>query len=180
MPGKSDYTESCTRGARALPSNATNRYEHTQYAPLYLVLLAASCSLVALAWTLRDDRTAFISMLVLAAVFIVVASMFRHLTIRDEGEYLAVRYGPLPVFRRRIAYADIWSVEPGRSSWIDGWGIHWVPGRGYTYNLWGFRCVRLIVQGRVIRIGSDDVENLVKHLSDRTRNPRSGSEAENV
>ena len=33
-----------------------------------------------------------------------------------------------------------------------------------TYNLWGFDCVKLEVRNRVIRIGSDDVENLVEFL----------------
>ena len=90
--------------------------------------------------------------------------MFASMTVQDEGEFLAIRYGPLPVFHRRIRYADITSVEPGRSSIIDGWGIHWVPGRGWTYNLWGFQCAMLAVRGGIVRIGSDDVDNLVGFL----------------
>lgn len=90
--------------------------------------------------------------------------MFGSLTIRDEGEWLALRYGPLPVLRKRIRYADITSVEAGRTSIIDGWGIHYIPGRGWTYNLWGFGCARLTLGRKVIRIGSDDVDNLVRFL----------------
>jgi hypothetical protein len=95
---------------------------------------------------------------------ILAAFMFASMTVQDEGEFLAIRYGPLPVFRRRIRYADVTSVEPGRSSIIDGWGIHWVPGRGWTYNLWGFQCATLTVRGGIVRIGSDDVDNLVGFL----------------
>ena len=47
-------------------------------------------------------------------------------------------YGPLPVFSESIRYSDITLVEYDRSGVIDGWGIHWVPGRRTTRNLWGF------------------------------------------
>ena len=64
----------------------------------------------------------------------------------------------------RVRYADITSVEPGNTAIIDGWGIHWVPWRGTTYNLWGFGCVKLTVGKRVVRVGSSDVENLAVFL----------------
>ena len=56
------------------------------------------------------------------------------------------------------------SIEPGRTSIIDGWGIHYIPGRGTTYNLWGFGCVKLSLGRKAFRIGSDDVDNLVAFL----------------
>jgi hypothetical protein len=90
--------------------------------------------------------------------------MFRSLTICDEGEWLALRDGPLPVFRKRICYSDITSVEPGRISLVDGWGIHDIPGRGWTYNLWGFGGVKLTLGRKVIRVGTDDVDRLVAFL----------------
>jgi hypothetical protein len=70
----------------------------------------------------------------------------------------------LPVFRKRIRYLDITLVQPGHISMIDGWGIHYLPGRGWTYSLWGFDCVKLTLGRKVIRMGSDDVENLVEFL----------------
>ena len=79
-----------------------------------------------------------------------------------------MRFGPLPLFRKRIPYRDIAAVEQGRSRWIDGWGIHFVPGRGWTYNLWGFDCAELRVGGRRLRIGTDDAEGLVSFLRQRT------------
>ena len=151
------------------PDNRPDTYHHTQRGPLYLITLAVAVVTLAMAWNLRADPAAFNSLLILAGVFFLVSLMFKHLTIRDEGEHLAVRYGPLPCFRRTISYVEISSADPDRTSWIDGWGIHWVPGRGYTYNLWGFSCVRLVTRGRVIRIGSDDVDHLVEFIRDRIR-----------
>ncbi|MCL4205313.1 MAG: hypothetical protein KJ000_22750 [Pirellulaceae bacterium] len=149
--------------------DAEPTYEHTQRGPLFLILLAAVIGVLAVAWILRAEPGAVVAMLILAGILLLVCLMFKHLTVRDEGDRLAVRYGPLPIFRRRIPYAEIAAADPDRTSWIDGWGIHWVPGRGYTYNLWGFDCVRLVVRDRVIRIGTDDVENLVAFLRNRIR-----------
>jgi len=106
-----------------------------------------------------------------------VALMFKQLTVRDEGECLAIRYGPLPVFRKLIPYSKMESVEQGRSAIVDGWGIHWIPGRGFTYNLWGRDCAILMVEGRVFRIGSDDAEDLVAFLRGKVVAEESETEA---
>ena len=103
----------------------------------------------------------------MASLFFLLGLLFAHLSVRDEGESLAVRFGPLRLFGTRIQYADVSSVQRGRSALIDGWGIHCIPGRGWTFNLWGFDCVELVVKGRALRIGSDDVDNLVTFLQSR-------------
>jgi hypothetical protein len=58
---------------------------------------------------------------------------------------------------------------------VDGWGVHWIPGRGTTYNLWGFDCAVLLVNGRIVRIGSDDAEGLVEFLKAKIRPPTSAT-----
>lgn len=144
------------------------KYTHTQRAPLhYVIELAAVAALVA-AWPVRGNTAAEVMFVIAAVVSLVFALAFRTLTVADEGESLAIRFGPLPLFSKRIAYADITGVEAGRSSWADGWGIHWLPGRGWTYNLWGFDCVELKAGGKTIRIGSDDADKLAAFLKDRT------------
>ncbi len=87
-----------------------------------------------------------------AALFILLALMSATLTVRDEGEWLAVRYGPLPVFRKRIRYANITSVEPYRI----GERLYRLLGCDYY--------VKLTLVRKIIRVGSDDVENLVEFL----------------
>lgn len=139
-------------------------YEKTQYAPLHYILLAVALVLLAGAWMGRGEPGLVIALVGVAATLVLVALMFGRLTVQDEGDCLALRYGPLPVFSKRIRYADITAVEPGRSSVIDGWGIHYFPGRGTTYNLWGFGCVKLSLGKKVIRVGSEDIENLVEFL----------------
>ena len=110
----------------------------------------------------------FLYMQVVSGLLFVIAFSFRWLRVADEGLHLALRYGPLAVFRRRIAFDDIAAAEQSRSSFIDGWGIHWVPGRGWTFNLWGFDCVLVTLKdGRTVRIGTDDPDGLSRFLRQR-------------
>jgi len=101
------------------------------------------------------------------ALMLVLAFSFRELTVSDEGQHLRIQYGPLPLFGRSILYSSITEVEPGRSRLVDGWGIHWIPGRGWTFNLWGFDCVVLHLGPRIVKIGTDDVEGLLEFLRRR-------------
>ena len=88
--------------------------------------------------------------------------------IEDRGEVLRLRYGPIPLFRFRFRYDDISSVDTDRSDLIDGLGVHYIPTRGWIYNLWGFDCVRVTYRGRRVRIGTDDVEGLAALLRKKT------------
>ena len=74
------------------------------------------------------------------------------MTVRDEGEFLAINFGydifplsVLPFTHEKICYADIISVQQGRIWIINGCGLHYVPFLGTIYNIWGFRCVKLIL-----------------------------------
>lgn len=142
-------------------------YDHCQNAPLYwlLVLPAIIVAAAAALTNKADDANVFLILSVVLAGF---AFSFRWLRVRDEGDYLGVRFGPIPLFGKRFRYADISSAEPDRTSIVDGWGIHWVPGRGWTYNLWGFECVRLTLKnGRTVRVGTDDPSGLAAFLQQK-------------
>ena len=94
------------------------------------------------------------------AVFLNYTELVEPLSL-DEA-YLDVSH------HKRFAYDTIESADRSRTKIIDGWGIHWVPGRGMTYNLWGFDCVEFDVGKRQVRVGSDDVDNLVAFLRHKT------------
>ena len=142
-------------------------YDHVQYAPLHWIVHAAGAYCVASAWWTKDVPTISFVLLAVSLLFFALGLMFRYLEISDEGEFLAVRFGPIRLFGTRIRYSDMTSVEKSRSSVLDGWGIHYIPGRGTTFNLWGFDCAKLMVKGRTIRLGSDDADNLVAFLDSK-------------
>ena len=70
---------------------------------------------------------------------------------------LAIRFGPVPLFRRTVRYTDIEKVEVGRTLILEGWGIHYSIRGGWVWNLWGRDCVVVhFKNGGVLRIATDD------------------------
>jgi len=144
-------------------------YEHTQrgYWHFAFLLLAAVGWSLALLIPLPPPLPAFAT--ALAALFALLGLSFMNLTIRDGGDRLLIRFGPIPLLRGSVRYDQITGAAEDRTNWLDGWGIHWVPGRGMTYNIWGFRCVRLQTGKRTIRLGTDDPEGLIAFLRRKCR-----------
>jgi hypothetical protein len=101
-------------------------------------------------------------------LMLVLAASIHHLTAEDRGDVLAIRFGPVPLFHRTVRYADIGSVEVGRTLLLDGWGIHYSVRGGWVWNLWGRTCVVVhFKDGGTLRIGTDDADDLVAYLRSR-------------
>ena len=149
-------------------ATTTPGYSHTQKAPLCLLVYTLAIIFLALDWFVQDAPPIQRLFLPIGLLMLVVAASFHHLSIVDLGEVLAIRFGPLPLFRRRVKYADIVKVEVGRTSLLDGWGIHMSIRGGWVWNLWGWDCVvAYFKKGSTLRIGTDDAENLAKFLQSR-------------
>lgn len=142
-------------------------YEHTQKGHLDSLLLGVVFAISAAAIFMHAIAPAFYIMMATAAVIFVAALAFVRMTVAGDDEGLSVRYGPLPLFRKRIPYAKITGAKRARTSLIDGWGIHYCPGRGWTYNLWGYECVELQLGKKKLRIGSDDPDGLLSFVQSR-------------
>jgi hypothetical protein len=151
------------------------RYHHTQKGPFFLVLLAVAAILACSAWLSRSEQPVGLLLTVGAVMFLLLALSFRQLTVQDRGDHLAVCFGPLPLLRKNFDYASITQVSVGKSSLLDGLGIHYIPGRGWTYNLWGFDCVILEVAKSTVRIGTDDPENLASFLQSIVSSENTGA-----
>ncbi|MFQ5732011.1 MAG: hypothetical protein ACE5KM_08655 [Planctomycetaceae bacterium] len=143
------------------------QYQHTQRAPLYLILSAAGIAMLA-GGLLTPQPLVQILLPIGGGLMLLVALMFKTLTVSDEGRQLLLRFGPVPLFRKAIPYAEIDTAVRGRTTIFDGWGIHISPGGGWTWNLWGFDCVDVTLKnGRRTRIGTDDPEGLAAFLTER-------------
>jgi hypothetical protein len=93
---------------------------------------------------------------------------FHYLVIMDEGDQLAIHFGPLPLFRKNVRYADMVKAEVGRTLILDGWGIHYSIRGGWVWNLWGRDCVVVYFRnGGILRLGTDDVASLAHFLKDK-------------
>ena len=139
-------------------------YSHTQEFPLCLILFGSSIPFFIVAWFAREQPVVIAVMIGPGLLLALLGLAFHHLTVEDEGDRLAIRFGPLPFLETSIRYAHIQRVEVGRTMILDGWGIHRSPRHGWVWNLWDRDCVVIHRQCGVLRVGSDDVENLAGFL----------------
>ena len=142
-------------------------YEHTQKSPMGRILFIIAVLILVCAFWIPNQTK--LILLVVAVLLFFASLCFSHLTICDETDFLSLRFGPLPIFRSRIVYSEITDVQEDRSNILDGWGIHYMPGRGITYNVWGFDCVRIQKGKIIVRVGTDDKMALTSLLKTKIR-----------
>lgn len=98
------------------------------------------------------------ALLLFAAVVLwAVALCFGQLTVLDRGDDLEMISGPVPLFRNRIPYRLITQVESVRPNLPQ----NLVKGGGFR-KIRGMNGIRIRVYGRMIRIGTDDPEGLIR------------------
>ena len=143
------------------------QYDHTQRGSLHtLVYVTAGLCLLG-GWLCREELGLAIILAASGAAILPLGMCFHWLRVRDEDEHLDVRFGPLPLFGTRIPYDQITGTSPGRSTFLDGWGVHWMPGKGWIYNVWGLDCVCVALCRKTVRIGTDDIVNLLAFLRNK-------------
>lgn len=147
--------------------NGDSTYRHTQRAPLCLLVYALAVIFLVLGWLLRSEPPLPWILPPVGLLMLVLAASFHHLTVEDEGDQISVSFGPIPIFRRAIRYEDIVSVEIGRTTILDGWGIHMSLRGGWVWNLWGRNCVVLRLRKGILRVGTDDAEGLTGFVNAR-------------
>jgi hypothetical protein len=146
-------------------------YRHTQTGPWAFVLTPIGILMMLLGWWLANvpGVPAHVPpvLLVAGGLLLWLAPCFHQLTVADEGDRLAIRFGPLPLFRKRIKYEDMRAVAIDRTTLLDGWGIHLSLRGGMVWNISGWDCVVIDHGGRTW-VGTDDAANLYDFLKTRT------------
>ncbi|MFY9253723.1 MAG: hypothetical protein WAO83_09725 [Fuerstiella sp.] len=155
--------------------NQQDSYDHTQHGPFCWLLNGIGLLLIGLAWGLRVERGIPWVFLPVGLLILLLGGGFHFLRVRDIGEQLCVAFGPIPLFRRKIAYCNMTGVETGRTTILDGWGIHMSPRGGWVWNIWGRDCVVLQLKKGILRIGTDDAERLTAFL--RVRLPTASKQS---
>lgn len=142
-------------------------YHHTQRAPLCILLYALAVVQFGIGLYAWPDVVMRWIMWPVSLLVLLLAASFHHLTVRDDGERLRIAFGPVPLFRRSVAYRDIESVTIGRTTILDGWGIHVSLRGGWVWNIWGRDCVELRLRRGILRVGTDDAANLAQFIRSR-------------
>jgi hypothetical protein len=141
-------------------------YSHTQKSLLCLLIYGTAIALAIGAWFTRGVFSIAFIFVGGAVLTFVLGMTFHHLAVEDQGEFLTIRFGPLPLFRRKVQYANIVKVEVGRTWILEGWGIHYSLRGGWVWNIWGRDCVVVhFKNGGVLRIGTDEAGNLAGFLA---------------
>jgi hypothetical protein len=140
-------------------------YAHAQRGPWSILLGVLAAAFLAAAWPARQEPAASVVLVAAGLLTGVLATAMHRLTVEDRGDRLAVRFGPLPLFRTTVPYADIEAVEVGRTWLLEGWGIHYSVRAGWVWNIRGRACVRVRTRHRVLWVGTDDAENLARFLA---------------
>jgi len=93
----------------------------------------------------------------------IVSILFSTLTVSVEGEYVKLWFGP-GFIHMQFPLSDIESCQVAKSRcWV--WGIHGWPGKGWFFNVSGFRFVELKIRGDgKYYIGTDQPEALEKAI----------------
>ncbi len=132
-----------------------------------LLIYASAAGTLALAWSAPMPPATALICLGSAAALAVLGASFHYLDVRDEGDQLRIQFGPLPLFATSIRYNEITLLARDRSTFMEGWGIHKSFRGGWVWNIWGRDCLLIEHDGKT-RVGTDDLENLLAFLSERT------------
>jgi hypothetical protein len=142
-------------------------YEHTQRSGRLLLLfcLAGAGALAALALPVVRALPAGPRLTLVAAALAFVAGGlgFSSLTIRVADGRLEWHFGP-GLVRKAVPLSEIARVEPARTTWLDGWGIHRTP-RGWLYNVAGRDAVLVTMRdGKRSMLGTDEPAALIEAI----------------
>ena len=96
-------------------------------------------------------------------VLLLVGWLFYSLTIEVGNGELRWSFGP-GLIRKSVALDQIASAEAVRTSFVEGWGIHWSR-FGWLYNVSGFDAVQITLRsGKKFALGTDEPKALAERL----------------
>lgn len=144
-----------------MTNDNSDRYHHTQTGPWHFLLFSIGLLQAYLAVALRNEAPLNIIFAITASLMLVLGFSVRSLTIEDVGDGLSVRFGPLPLFKKKILYRDIASAKVTHTTLLDGFGIHYSLRGGWVWNIWGYPCVHLQFRKGQMWLGSNEPEKLL-------------------
>ena len=133
-------------------------YQHTQAARSIVMGLTTTGAIFVVASAVIHP------FIVGAIVLFVIAYLFRSMTVEISDTELTWYFGSgFPL--KRVPIGEVASAEAMRTSFWNGWGIHYTP-RGWLYNVSGFGAVCVTLRnGKRFCLGSDEPETLARQLA---------------
>lgn len=136
-------------------------YRHTQIGRVIIAALVVAMALILLTLFWGTGTVHPILLIVVLASLIVMLALFYSLTCEIKDNTLMCRFG-VGLIRKKIPLSEIHQARTIQNPWYVGWGIRWMPGQYWLWNVSGFRAVELILKnGKRFRLGTDEPESLV-------------------
>jgi hypothetical protein len=133
------------------------RYEHRQVGTTIMLTLFVVLIVFAVLAFYQPESRRFL--LWTAAAIVLGVALFSSLTIEITEADLRWWFGP-GLIRRKVALARIQDARADRSTFLDGWGIHFTA-RGWLYNVSGTGVVIVTLKdGKQFMLGTDEPEQL--------------------
>ena len=138
------------------------QYHHKQIGCVIIIPLVVFFVIVFIQFMVKGD---FPFMLILILIFFITAfALFYALTVEIQNNVIRCRFG-IGLIRKSISLSEIQAVRAVQNPWYAGWGIRWIPGQYWLWNVSGFKAVELTMKdGKKFRIGTDEPEALVRAI----------------
>lgn len=136
-------------------------YRHTQAGWLLRVAIAVGAAIIAGVAVAQPFQApiARAALLACAPLLVLAGFAWSRLTIEIDHERVRWRFG-LGWPRGNIVLADIAAVEPTRTTFWQGWGVHYTR-NGWLYNVAGYDAVLITRRdGRRLMLGTDEPRRL--------------------
>ena len=133
------------------------RYEHTQRGTTILVTFLAGALLLLAMASILPARQGLLFTII--GVLGICGFLFSSLTVRVTERTLRWEFG-FGLLRKEVPLAEIEGTEVTRTTFLQGWGIHYTD-RGWLYNVSGFQAVVVSLKsGKTFLLGTDEPERL--------------------
>jgi hypothetical protein len=137
-------------------------YRHTQFGTVIVGIMGTA--VIVVAFHFLASGSVHPAETVVATLLLVTMSLFPSLTVAIQGGALRCSFG-VGLIRKEIKLSDIKDVYPVTNPWIVGWGIRWVPGQYWMWNVSGLQAVELTLKtGKRFRIGTDEPDALSRAI----------------
>lgn len=137
-------------------------YQHTQTG--YVIIFSLGVGLFFVAQLMFSPNfywASMTAMIILAVCWV----LFFTMTVMIDNDVLEVWFGS-GLIRKRFSLKEIESCKVVRNPWYYGWGIHWIPKRGWLFNVSGFYAVEIKMKnGTKYRIGTNvpsELEDVIR------------------
>jgi hypothetical protein len=139
------------------------KYRHTQIG--YVMLAGMGFVIAILLFVFGAANVPQIAVVPVFVIVFLILSLFVSLTVDVGDGRMLCSFGP-GLIRKTIMLNEIISARPVRNPVLLGWGIRWMPGQYWVWNVSGLDAVELtLTSGRRFRIGTDEPEELAKAIA---------------